>query len=120
VGNKHVPPNPSQRFECACEVFRVGATCKEDKEGAMCAHERCRGVRWTERKKCDCKGSRCRVVFEQRVRRVMKRYRLDTRIDEEMGHDKRREDVVQHRMAQESEKQQEMKEKHIQNVERKK
>lgn len=30
---------PSKRFKCVCEVFRVEATGKEDKENAKCAYD---------------------------------------------------------------------------------
>lgn len=40
----------------ACEVFRVGATYEEDKEGAMCG---CDVVEWdSQRKQCGRDGSR--------------------------------------------------------------
>jgi len=77
-----------------CEAFRVGATC-EDNGDVMCTRERCK-VRRSDRKQCDCSGSRRRVVIEQWVHRVMKRYKLNTMIDKEVRHDGR-EDVVQHR-----------------------
>jgi hypothetical protein len=48
-GQRTCAPHPN--------VFRVEATGKEDKENATCAHEKCSGVRWSE-KQCDCNGSR--------------------------------------------------------------
>jgi len=39
-----------------CEMFRVEATGNADKESVACAHERCSGVRWSQRKQCDCDG----------------------------------------------------------------
>jgi len=55
---------------------------------------RAREMQWCEcgqRKECDRNGSRRRVVIEQLVRQVMKRYKLNTMMDREVGRDKRKE-----------------------------
>lgn len=65
---KRTPRDPSHHpILTVCEVFRVGATGKENENTMSYAREMQWGG-WSERKQCDCDGSRWWVVIGQRVR----------------------------------------------------